>query len=323
MLRYLIRRTLFMVLVLVIVSFLTFLIFFKLPAGDPARLFAGRVITPETLALVRHNLGLDRPWWVQYWRFAKGLIPWPGLFLNKQVYYSYGNDVPVAGQIWSRLPVTLALTIGSAILWLLMGIPLGIISAIKRGSFADRAGMLFALAGVSIPVFWLGYVLLFVFWFKLGWLPGSGIPINETVIQAVLAGRFILPWIALAFSFAAFYLRMIRGNLIETMEEDYIRTARAKGLAERRVIFKHGVRSALTPCVTIFGLDIATLLGGAVITETVFNLPGIGQYTLQSIQSQDLPAVMGVTVFAAFFIVIANLGVDIAYAFLDPRVRYD
>lgn len=323
MLRYLIRRVLFMVLVLIIVSFLTFLIFFKLPAGDPARLFAGRQITPETLALVRHNLGLDKPWWVQYWRFGKGLIPWPGLFLNKQVYYSYGNDVPVAGQIWARLPVTLALTIGSAILWLLMGIPLGILSAIRRGSFADRAGMLFALAGVSIPVFWLGYVLLFVFWFKLGWLPGPGIPITETVVQAVMSGRFVLPWIVLAFSFAAFYLRMIRGNLIETMEEDYIRTARAKGLSERRVIFKHGVRSALTPVVTIFGLDIATLLGGAVITETVFNLPGIGQYTLQSIQSSDLPAVMGVTVFAAFFIVIANLLVDIAYAFLDPRVRYD
>jgi peptide/nickel transport system permease protein len=204
-----------------------------------------------------------------------------------------------------------------------VGIPLGILSAIRRGSFADRAGMLFALAGVSIPVFWLGYVLLYIFWFKLGWLPSPGIPITDTVMQAVMQGRFILPWIALAFSFAAFYLRMIRGNLIETMEEDYIRTARAKGLAERRVIFKHGVRSALTPVVTIFGLDIATLLGGAVITETVFNLPGIGQYTLQAIQSSDLPAVMGVTVFAAFFIVIANLVVDIAYAFLDPRVRYD
>jgi peptide/nickel transport system permease protein len=321
MLRYLIRRSLFMVLVLIIVSFMTFLIFFKLPAGDPARLFAGRVITPATLLQVRHNLGLDRPWWVQYGRFAKGLIPWPGFFLNKQVYYSYGNNVPVAEQIYSRMPVTIALALGAAIVWLLMGIPLGILSAVRRGTVADRAGMLFALFGVSVPVFWLGYVLLFVFWFKLHLLPGSGIPVTQTVLQAVAGGRFVLPWIALALTFAAFYLRMIRGNLIESMGEDYIRTARAKGLTERRVIFKHGVRSALTPVVTIFGLDLATLLGGAVITETVFNLPGIGQYTLKSIQSSDLPAVMGVTVFASLFIVI--LLVDVAYAFLDPRVRYE
>jgi peptide/nickel transport system permease protein len=323
MLRYLIRRSLFMVLVLIIVSFMTFLIFFKLPAGDPARLFAGRVITPETLRQVRDNLGLDKPWYVQYGRFAKGLVPWPGWFLNKQVYYSYGNNVPVAEEIYSRMPVTIALALGAAVLWLLMGIPLGILSAVRRGTVPDRAGMLFALFGVSVPIFWLGYVLLFIFWFKLHLLPGSGIPVTQSVIGAVLGGRFVLPWIALALTFAAFYLRMIRGNLIESMGEDYIRTARAKGLSERRVIFKHGVRSALTPVVTIFGLDLATLLGGAVITETVFNLPGIGQYTLKSIESSDLPAVMGVTVFASLFIVVANLVVDVAYAFLDPRVRYE
>jgi peptide/nickel transport system permease protein len=203
-----------------------------------------------------------------------------------------------------------------------MGVPLGIVSAIKRGSLADRAGMLFALLGVSVPVFWLAYVLLYIFWYKLAWVPGTGTDAGETVWQAMAAGKFILPWFTLAFTFAAFYLRMIRGNLIETMGEDYIRTARAKGLSEKRVIYRHGLRAALTPVVTMFGLDLATLLGGAVITETVFNIPGIGQYTLKAIEAQDLPAVMGVTVFAAFFIVIANLAVDVAYAFLDPRVRY-
>jgi peptide/nickel transport system permease protein len=320
--RYLIRRSLFMILVLIVVSLITFLIFFKLPAGDPARLFAGRVITPETLAEVRANLGLDQPIWVQYGRFAKGLIPWPGLFLNKEIYFSYGNNVPVAEEIYARIPWTIALALGAAATWLVVGVPLGVLSAIKRGSFADRAGMVFALMGVSAPVFWLALLLLYVFWFKLNLVPGTGTEADETVVEHVYRGAYILPWITLASTFAAFYLRMIRGNLIETMGEDYIRTARAKGLSERRVIYRHGLRAALTPVVTMFGLDLAVLLGGSIITESIFNIPGIGQYTLDAIESSDLPAVMGVTVFAAFFIVVANLLVDIAYAFLDPRVRY-
>jgi peptide/nickel transport system permease protein len=325
--RYLIRRALFLVLVLVIVSLLTFTIFFKLPAGDPARRVAGRVITPETLVAIRHNLGLDKPLWVQYGRFAKGLVPWPGLFLNKQVYFNYANNVPVSEEIYRRLPVTITLAIGASIAWLLIGLPIGIVSAIRRRSLFDRAGMLFALFGVSAPIFWLAYVMLYVFWFKFqqwfGWsLPGSGLPTGESLMQSVLKGRFLLPWFALALSFAAFYTRMVRGNLIETMSEDYIRTARAKGLAERRVVFRHGLRAALTPVVTMFGLDLATLLGGALITETVFNLPGIGQYTYNSVTSSNFPGIMGVTVLASFFIVVANLVVDVVYAFLDPRVRY-
>ena len=311
-----------MILVLFVVSLITFLIFFKLPAGDPARLFAGRVVTPETLVEVRENLGLDQPFWVQYGRFARGLVPWPGLFLDKTVYFSYGNNVPVAEEIYRRLPWTIALALGAAVTWLLIGIPLGVLSAIKRRSFADRAGMIFALIGVSVPVFWLAYLLLYLFWYKLQWLPGTGTEPDETVMQHVMNGGYILPWFTLAFTFAAFYLRMVRGNLIETMGEDYIRTARAKGLSEKRVIYRHGLRAALTPVVTMLGLDLAGLLGGAIITETVFNIPGVGQYTLESVQSSDLPAVMGVTVLAAFFIVVANLVVDVAYAFLDPRVRY-
>jgi peptide/nickel transport system permease protein len=265
---------------------------------------------------------LDKPIWVQYGRFAKGLIPWPGLFLSEDVYYSYGNFVPVKEEIFRRLPVTVTLAVGAAILWLLLGIPIGIVSAIKRGTFWDRAGMLFALIGVSLPVFWLGQLLLYFFWFKLQVAPASGLEINATIWESIASGRFILPWITLSVTSAAFYARMVRGNLIETMSEDYIRTARAKGLGERRVIFRHGLRGALTPVVTMLGLDLGGLLGGAFITETLFALPGIGQLAVKSIETQDFPMVMGVTVLGALFIAFANLIVDVVYAFLDPRVRY-
>lgn len=320
--RYLIRRSLFLILVLWIVSLLTFLIFVKLPAGDPARRFAGQRTTPGIIAQARKNLGLDKPVWVQYGRFAKGMVPWPGWFLNEEFYFSYTTYVPVKGELYQRIPVTVALSAGAAVLWLLIGIPIGIISAVKPRSAADRAGMLFALFGVSAPVFWVGLVLLFIFAHRLQLLPGSGLSGDENLIQAILAGRFILPWITLSLAFAAFYTRMVRGNLMEVMSEDYIRTARAKGLSERRVIFRHGLRSALTPVITMFGMDLGVLLGGAIITETVFDLDGLGRYAIQGITGNDIPAVMGVTVIATFFIIIANLVVDVLYAVLDPRVRY-
>jgi peptide/nickel transport system permease protein len=244
------------------------------------------------------------------------------MFVDEDVYFSHSNFVPVKEEIFRRLPVTVTLAVGAALTWLLIGIPIGIVSAVRRRSLADRAGMVFALFGVSAPVFWLAYVMLFVFWYKLRWAPSSGIPIGATVSQAVLEGRFILPWLVVSLTYAAFYARMVRGNLIETMSEDYIRTARAKGLSEKRVVYKHGLRAALTPIVTMFGLDIAGLLGGVFITETVFNLPGVGQYAVRSIFSNDFPSVMGVTIFGAFFIAIANLLVDVAYAYVDPRVRF-
>jgi len=320
--RYLIRRLLFFVLVLFIVSLFTFVIFVKLPSVDPAIRAAGRPPSAQLLATIRHKFGLDQPLYVQYWNFAKGLVPWPGLFLNKQVYFSYQSHVPVWEEMKSRIPITLALTIGASILWLAMGIPIGIISAIRPRTVIDRGATLFALFGVSAPTFWLGLVLLYVFWFKLGWLPSSGIPSDETTLQAVLHGRFILPWFVLALTTAAFYSRMVRGNLMESMTEDYIRTARAKGMSERRVIFKHGLRSALTPVVTMFGMDVAFLLGGAVVVEVVFQLPGLGLYAITALTVNDFPPVMAVTVLGAVFIVIANLIVDVVYAFLDPRVRY-
>jgi peptide/nickel transport system permease protein len=321
--RYLFRRMLFMILVLWIVSVVTFLIFVKLPPGDPARrATGGRGASAEQIAAARHAFGLDRPVLTQYARFAKGLVPWPGLWLNREVYFSYGSNVPVWDQIKDRAPVTFTLALGAAVVWLSMGIPIGIISAIRRRSWVDRASMIFALVGVSAPVFWLGLLFLYVFWYKLGWLPGSGIPLNEGLGTAVLTGRFIMPWIVVSLTFAAFYARMVRGNLIETMGEDYIRTARAKGLSERSVIFRHGLRSALTPVVTMFGLDLGLYIAGAFITETVFNLPGVGLLAVRSIFNADFPTVMGITVLGAFVIVVANLLVDVAYAFLDPRVRY-
>jgi len=311
-----------MVLVLFIVSLLTFLIFVKLPAGDPARRAAGKTSTPEQIANARRAFGLDKPIWVQYARFAKGLVPWPGLFLSEDVYYSYGNFIPVKEEIARRLPVSITLGIGAAVLWLLMGIPIGILSAVRRNALSSRTAMLLAIIGVSMPVFWLGQLLLYLFWFKWRVMPSSGLDIGASVWTSVLQGKFILPWITVAVGYAAFYARMVRGNLIETMSGDYIRTARAKGLSERRVIFKHGLRGALTPVVTMLGLDLATVIGGLFITEALFGLPGIGQLAVQSIGRNDFPMVMGVTVLGALFIAFANLCVDVAYAFLDPRVRY-
>ncbi|HEU4526486.1 MAG TPA: ABC transporter permease [Actinomycetota bacterium] len=322
MLRYMIRRTIFLVLVLIVVSLFTFLVFVKLPSGDPIARAVGRHPSPELVAQVKKNFGLDQPLYVQYWKFASGMIPWPGLFLDKDVYFSYQGQVPVRHAILQRLPVTIALTVGAAALWLLIGIPIGIVSAVKRGSLLDRSAMIFALVGVSAPTFWLGLLLLYVFHFWLGWLPTAGLPQDQSVLQSVFEGYFVLPWFSLAITSAAFYSRMTRGNLIETMGEDYIRTARAKGLAENKVIYRHGLRAALTPIVTMFGMDVAFLLGGAVITESVFQLPGLGQYALNSLYATDFPAIMGVTMLATFFIVVANFLVDILYAFLDPRVRY-
>lgn len=320
--RYLIRRIGFTVLVLFVVSLLTFLIFVKLPSGDPARRATGKSSTPEQIENARKAFGLDQPLWVQYGRFAKGLIPLPGLFLSEDVYYSYGNFIPVREEIARRLPVTVALAVGGAALWLLIGIPVGIAAGVRRKSSLSRASMLLAIAGVSIPVFWLGQLLLYVFWFRLGWAPPSGMDIGVGVWGSVLGGRFLLPWITVAVGYAAFYARMVRSNVIETMHEDYIRTARAKGLPERRVIYRHGLRGALTPVVTMLGIDLGTLLGGLFIVETLFGLPGVGQLAVTSISTNDFPMVMGVTVLGALFIAVANLVVDVAYAALDPRVRY-
>ena len=322
MLRYIARRLLYSAVVLIVISILTFLIFVKLPAGDPARRAVGRRTDPEQIANARKAFGLDRPLVIQYARFAKGLIPLPNTFLNEEVYYSFSNYQPVREEIFRRLPVSAILAAGAATLWLLIGIPLGIASGVRPKSLAARWTMVFAIVGVSLPVFWLGQLLLYFLWFKLHLAPSSGLEINASIWGTALQGKFILPWITVAVGYAAIYARMLRSNMLETTQEDYIRTARAKGLSERRVIYKHALRGALTPIVTMIGIDLATIMAGLVITENLFGLPGLGQLAVQAISSNDFPTVMGVTVVGSLFILTANIVVDVAYAFLDPRVRY-
>jgi peptide/nickel transport system permease protein len=317
--RYIIRRLLWAIVVLIIVSAVTFVIFYTLPSADPAVLRAGRSPNPALIAHIRHVLGLDRPIYVQYWEYIKGIV------LHFNFGFSYQYSLPVRSLIFQKLPATISLTLGAAIVWLLMGIPVGIISAIRRRSLLDRFTMGMSLLAISAPVYWLGLVALFLFANDIGVVhifDGADTYTGLTANPGRWFGSLIMPWLVLAASFAAFYARLLRSNLIETMSEDYIRTARAKGLPEWRVILQHGVRSAITPIVTVLGLDIGILMGGAVLTETVFDIPGVGRLAYDGIQNADLPVIQGTVVFGAFFIVVANLVVDIAYAYLDPRVRY-
>jgi peptide/nickel transport system permease protein len=321
MLRYIVRRLLWVVVTLLLITFLTYLIFFVMPPTDPAVNFAGKQPTPELVAEVRKQFGLDRPVLVQYALFVKRIFlgdeyGWPGLG------FSFHTRSALKPIIYERFLVTLQLALGAAVLWLLVGVAIGILSALRPRSVFDRFAMGFALFGVSTPVFFLGPVMLYVFWFKLGWLPGTGFYSITKHGPWQWFTHMIMPWSVLALAFAAFYARMTRGNLIEVMGEDYIRTARAKGLSERRVVVKHGLRASLTPVVTMLGLDLGGLMGGALITETVFNLKGLGNYAVESVFSGDLYAILNVTIIAAFAVTLANLVVDIVYAFLDPRVRY-
>jgi peptide/nickel transport system permease protein len=321
-LTYIIRRLLWGLVLLVIISFITFVIFYTLPASDPAQLRAGRQPTPELLASIRHTLGLDRSFIVQYWLYMKKLI------LHFDFGHSYQNNVEVKSEIFDRIPATASLAAGAVVVWLTIGISVGIISATRRGKLSDRLAMGGALVAISAPVYWLGLVSLFLFSKDFGKVkifqgagsyPTSG---NLFTDPFSVAPSLFLPWMVLATAFAAIYARFLRGSLVEVMSEDYIRTARAKGLAERRVVMRHGVRSAITPIITILGLDLGILLGGAILTESVFNIPGIGRLAFDAVQKSDLPTVQGTVLMGAFFIIAMNILVDIAYAFVDPRVRY-
>jgi peptide/nickel transport system permease protein len=317
---YIARRLVWTAVVVAFVLLITFLVFYELPAGDPALRFAGKSPTPELLAQIRHNLGLDHPWYQQFGVYAKNFFlgdqyGWPGLG------YSFGGSVAVITEVADRAPRTLLLIAGASVLWLVFGVAIGILSAVKRRSAIDRLSMSFALVGISSPVFWLGLMGLFIFWRHLHWSGGTGyVPITESFTGFV--SHMWLPWCVLALLYAAIYARITRNNLLETLGEDYIRTARAKGLPERTVLFKHALRASLTPIVTMFGLDIALLVGGAVITESVFNLQGLGYLAIRSALDQDLPTVLGVTMLTAVAVALMNLVVDILYAFIDPRVRY-
>jgi len=331
---FIVRRLAVAVLVLIIVSLLTFAIFFLIPrwAGQTsyglATEYVGRNPTPSAVHQMEQQLGLDQPLYLQYWHYLRAIVAGEHYSAGPNtVYcpppcfgYSFKSQQPVWPQMVSDIPVTASLAIGAAVIWLISGVTIGVISALKRGTIFDRLSMGTALAGVSLPIFFTGLIALLLFSYKWAIFPNvQYVAITQNPL--LWAKNLVLPWIALAFLYAALYARLTRAGMLETMSEDYIRTARAKGLPERTVIVKHALRAVLTPIITIFGLDLGLLLGGAIITEYTFSLHGLGLFTYEAIQNQDFPEIMGVTLLIAFFVVIANLVVDILYAVVDPRVR--
>ena len=313
MLRFAVRRTAGMIAVLFAISVIVFLIFNVIPNSDPAARIAGKNANPALIARVRADLGLDQSLPVQY------------LTMMKQIFSgqltSYASDQNVLQHIISGLPVTLSLCLGAALLWMALAIWFGYLSAVHPGSFTDRTLTVLALVGISLPVFWLAAILLYYFSFKVPIFP-TGSYVSLTKDPAQWLYHLILPWITLAVLYVGFYSRVLRSNMLDVMNEDYVRTARAKGISERQVRLRHVLRNSMIPIVTLFGLDFGAVVGGGtILTETVFNLNGVGLYAGQAIGKLDLPPLMAVTMFGAFFIVLFNGIVDILYAFLDPRIR--
>jgi peptide/nickel transport system permease protein len=309
------RRLVGAILVCIAVTFIVFVIFIVVPGGDPAQRIGGKNATPQLIENIRHTWGFDRPFYYQYWVMLKKM------FSGDLV--SYTSQQNVITQIVQGMPATFSLTIGAGIIWLFFGIMVGVISAVSAGRLSDRLITVLALIGISMPVFWLGIICRY-------YLAEGGIatifPDGEYV--GLLENPFqwfwhlFLPWIVLAVLFIGFYGRVLRGNILDTINEDYVRTAKAKGLSPRRILRKHVLRTSLIPIITLFGLDFASVLGGgAILTETVFDLHGVGQYAAQSINNFDLPPIMGVTMYGAFFITIFSVLVDLFYAYLDPRIR--
>lgn len=320
MTRFLIRRIFQGIIVMLLVTIMVFLIFFGTGSGQTvARRLAGRNASQQTIKSITDRLHLNESLPVQYWTFLKNLV-W-----HHNLGYSYYHSEPVTHIIAEAIPITLSLAIGAAIIWLFLGILSGTLSAVKRGSILDRTFTTLALFFYSMPTFVLGLLLLFLVYYQLAKrgiriFPGQGYTSFTTSPVKWFEG-LVLPWITLALVSAATYMRLTRGSLLEVMGEDYIRTARAKGLTERRVVTRHGLRSALTPVASQFGIDLGTLVGGAIITETVFGMPGLGYTAVQSIQNQDFPVIIGIVIVASGAVVIANILVDMLYAVLDPRVR--
>ncbi len=320
MARFLIRRTLQGLFVLWLMTVTVFLIFFIGPGpGAVARTLAGRQATPAQVAAVSHRLLLDQPVYVQYQHFI-----W--LLLHGNLGYDYYHSQSVNSIIAAAFPITLSLLIGASILWLTMGVLTGILSAVKTRSVYDRTSTVLALLFYSMPTFVLGFLLILGLYYEfaihgISVFPAPGTWVPFSVNPAEWARALILPWVTLALVSAATYTRLTRGSMLDVFSEDYIRTARSKGMSERRVIFKHNLRASLTPVVTQFGLDVGYLIGGAIITESVFNLPGLGYTAVQAIGQQDLPVVIGVVIVASAGVVVANVVVDIFYGVLDPRVR--
>jgi peptide/nickel transport system permease protein len=310
---FVIRRLIGMVIVLLVISFIVYLVFIVIPGGDPAIRIAGRTATQANIEAIRHKLGLEHPFYVQWFDMMKAL------FTARLV--SYSDQLNVVSQIRQGLPVTFSLAIGAGIIWLFFGVLVGVISAVTAGRVSDRLITVLALIGVSMPVFWLGIILRYVFAEQRSWFPDGGyVPLTTDPAQWFY--HLILPWITLAVLFVGFYGRVLRSNILDTVNEDYVRTAKSKGLAPRRVLMRHVLRTSLIPIVTLFGLDFAAVLGGgAILTETVYDLHGVGFYAFTAIGNLDLPPLIGVTLYGAFFIVLFSTLVDVAYAYLDPRIR--
>jgi peptide/nickel transport system permease protein len=314
-LTFFVRRLIGMVLVLAAVSFLVFVIFIVVPGGDPAVRIAGKNANDQLITNIRHTWGFDRPFYTQYAIMMKKTLTGD--------LVSYTNQTRVLDQIKQGLPATFSLAIGAALIWTISGVAVGVLAAVRAGKLSDRLVTILALVGISMPVFWLGIIVRY--YFAEGGLitffpDGEYVPLVSNPAQ--WAWHLILPWLVLAVLFIGFYGRVLRSNILDTINEDYVRTARAKGLDPRRVMMKHVLRNSLIPVVTLFGLDFAGVLGGgAILTETVFDLHGVGQYAAQSIGNFDLPPIMGVTLYGAFFIVLFNGIVDFLYAYLDPRIR--
>jgi peptide/nickel transport system permease protein len=313
MARFVVRRLLSMGLVMFVVSVLTFLIFNVIPNGDPAARMAGRVPTEAQIERIREDWGFDEPLHVQYVTTMKKL------FTGDLI--SYTNQTDVIDEIVRGIPRTFSLAIGAAIIWMLFAVALGLYSAMKAGKVADRGLTVLALIGISMPVFWVGALMNHYLGFKAGLFPNGGyVEFSENPFDWFY--HLIMPWTALALLFIGFYSRVLRGNVLDTMNEDYVRTARAKGLSERRIMIRHVLRNSLIPVVTLWGLDFGAVIGGgAILTETVFDLQGVGSYAAESIDRLDVPPVLAVVMFGAFFIVLLNTIVGIIYAALDPRIR--
>jgi peptide/nickel transport system permease protein len=321
--RYLIRRILWACLLFVVITFITFVIFYVGPNNPARAVCGGEQAKRECLVRATAKLGLDQPMPVQYFKFMKQLV------LHQDLGTSFATSQSVNQRIKEAAPVTASLVFGGAVLWMILGLSIGIFSALKPRSLVDRFAMVFVLIGVSAHPVWIGLILEYTFGVKLGWTPIAGYAnFFGAASDSGQAGgpwqwfyHMILPWCTFALLFAALYVRMIRANVMETMNEDFVRTARAKGAPERQVLFSHTLRNALLPVVTMLGMDIGIGLGGAIFTETVFNLPGLGQTAVIGISNQDLAIVQGVIVFATVAIIIFNLVVDLLYAWIDPRIR--
>lgn len=329
-LAYIIRRLFAVVVMLLVITLVTFGIFFLIPKWvgvDPATYFIGKQADPASLEGIRKKMGLDDPILVQFGKFLWGLFAGRDYANGADVThcpapcfgYSFRNEQAIWPVLTDRLPVTLQLAAGACVIWVIVGVGTGVVSALKRGSVLDRSLMTVALAGVSLPIYFTGMIALAVVVYGLGWIDGQYVPFGDS--PSGWFGGMLLPWITLAFLYAAMYARMTRATMLEIMGEDYIRTARAKGLREPVVIGKHAMRSTMTPVLTILGMDLGALVGGAILTETTFSLPGIGQAAVKAISDKDFPLILGVTLIAAVAVVVANLLVDLLYAVVDPRVR--